>query len=71
MSQFIPAIRHQLTAIATTAATAADALADGDCLDLDPYALADLLLTLDGVAARVGGICDRLAGALDPARIAG
>jgi hypothetical protein len=30
-----------------------------------------MLFSLDAVAARVSGIFDRLAGALDPARIAG
>ena len=40
-------------------------------LDLGPRTLADVLLELDGVAARVGGIVERLSGAMDPARIAG
>jgi hypothetical protein len=70
-SQLIPAIRERLLSIATQAATAADALADAEAIDLDPHALADMLLRLDSVAARVSGICDRLAGALGPARIAG
>jgi len=33
--------------------------------------LAEILQKLDGVAARVGGIVERLSGAMDPARIAG
>jgi hypothetical protein len=71
MSPFLALIRDRLSTIATQAATSADALADGACLDLDAHALADLLFSLDALAARVGRICDRLASALDPARIAG
>ena len=44
---------------------------DADPLDLTPHTLAEMLQELDGVAACVGGIVERLAGAMDPARIAG
>jgi hypothetical protein len=52
MSQFLPLIRDRLSVIATTTATAADALADGEALDLDAHTLAELLLTLDGQDAQ-------------------
>jgi hypothetical protein len=51
MSRSLPRIRDRLFCIATTAATAAEALADGDCLDLDAHALADTLFSLDVEAA--------------------
>jgi hypothetical protein len=68
---FLDLIRSRLVEIATLAATDADALADAEALDLTPHLLANLLLELDGVAARVSGIVERLSGAMDPARIAG
>jgi hypothetical protein len=71
MSPFIPLIRSRLHEIATQAATAADTLGVAEALDLTAHTLADVLLELDGVAARVGGIVERLSGAMDPARIAG
>jgi hypothetical protein len=69
MSQFLPLIRSRLHAIAEQAAAAADALGDGGAIDLSPSQLADLLAVADGLAARVGAVCDRLATAMDPARI--
>jgi hypothetical protein len=71
MSQFIPLIRSRLLEIATQAATAADALHDAEVEGLDSRTLAEVLQELDGVAARAGGIVERLSGAMDPARIAG
>jgi hypothetical protein len=71
MSAFISLIRSRLIDIATEAATAADALVDAGALDLDSHTLADVLLELDGVAARVGGIVERFSDAMDPAKIAG
>jgi hypothetical protein len=71
MSQFLPLIRSRLHAIAEQAAAAADALGDGEAIDLDNRQLALLLQDLDGVAARVGAVCDRLAGAMDPGRLVG
>jgi hypothetical protein len=62
-------IRQRLTAIAEQAAAAADALGDGEAIELDSRQLAELLQDVDGVAARVGGICDRLAGAMDPGQL--
>jgi hypothetical protein len=72
MSQFLPLIRARLSAIATHATTAAEALDfDGDALDLPPRQLAELLFELQGAAARIGAICDRLAASMDPARLCG
>jgi hypothetical protein len=71
MSQFLPLLRGRLSQIARTAATAAKALHDTDTLDLPGAHLAGLLREMDGVAAGVGGITDRLANAIEPARIAG
>jgi hypothetical protein len=69
MSQFLPLIRGRLHEVAEQAAAAADALGDADVLDLTPHQVADVLQDLDGVAARVGGIVERLSGAMDPARL--
>jgi hypothetical protein len=70
MSQFFPLIRDRLCQIATQAATAAQALGDARGIDLDSRNVAELLQELDGVAARVGGIVERLSCAMDPQRIA-
>jgi hypothetical protein len=72
MSQFLPLIRARLSAIATQAATAAEAIeADGDALDLLPRQLAELLFELDCAGAKITYVVERLGSALDPARIAG
>jgi hypothetical protein len=72
MSQFLPLIRDCLSSIGAQAATAAEALdQDGDAISLDSRYYAELLRDLDGAAARIGAICDRLAASMDPGRIAG
>jgi hypothetical protein len=70
-SQFLPLLRSRLTSIAEQAAAAAEALSPdtASAIELSPRQLADLLQVLDGLAVRVGAVCDRLAGAMDPARI--
>jgi hypothetical protein len=62
MSQFLPLIRDRLSSIAAQAATAGEALdQDGDAISLDSCHFAELLRDLDGAAARIGAICERLA----------
>jgi hypothetical protein len=60
-----------MASIATQAARVAEAPEDAGCIDLDPYQLGEILVSLDSAAARIGGVCDRLAEAMDQARIAG
>jgi hypothetical protein len=69
ISQLLPLIRDRLDKIAVQAATAAEALDDADCIDLDSRQLADLMWELDSLAARVSAIVERLSGAMDPARL--
>jgi hypothetical protein len=71
MSAYINIIRSRLSAIAAAAATASEALEDGDALDLCTRQLVEVLFVLDGMEARLTGVVERLAGALDPQRIAG
>jgi hypothetical protein len=48
-----------------------EALEAAHAIDLPSRHLAELLQVLDGLEARLGGGVERLAGALDPQRIAG
>jgi hypothetical protein len=61
----LDAVRHRLQEIAATASTAAEALDAGSVDFLSPE-VARLLGALDGVAGRLGDICERLAAGVDP-----
>jgi hypothetical protein len=66
----LPLLHDRLEQIATHAATAAEALDhDAQALDLHTRDFVEMLASLDGMAARLHGIVERLAGALDPGRI--
>ena len=71
MSQFLPHIRQRLLLIAESAAAAVEALSDAGAIDLPARHLAELLVDLDRADAKLTAVCERLAGALDPQRIAG
>jgi hypothetical protein len=70
-SPFLPLLRDRLQQIATHAATAAEALDhDAAALDLHTRDLVEMLGMLNGMVARLSGIVERLAVAMDPGRIA-
>jgi hypothetical protein len=61
----LDAVRHRLQEIATTAATAAEALDAGRC-DFQGGELARYQGRLDVLALRLTDVCDRLAVGVDP-----
>jgi hypothetical protein len=69
MSQFLPLIRSRLLSIAEDAAAAVEALEDAEAVEVDARQLADVLQVLECAGTKVTSACERLAGALDPARL--
>jgi hypothetical protein len=60
MSAYVDLIRSRLSSISASAAAAAEALEDGNALDLCTRQLVEVLFVLDGMEARLSGVVDRL-----------